>query len=66
MPTTKQRINITVDSDMGWALKQLSKDSQVPLATIAAKLIKLGVEAQKDSIWNKIKSQRLDESKHIK
>ena len=39
MPTTKQRINITVNKETGWALKQLAKMHKVPLATKAGQML---------------------------
>ena len=58
MPTTKQRINITVDKDTCWALKKLAKATQTSISTTALKLIKIGIEMQKDSFWGKIAERR--------
>jgi len=39
MPTTKKRINISVDRDTEWALKKLAKMYGVPVATKATDII---------------------------
>lgn len=58
MPTLKQRINITVDKDTGWALKQLAKINQVPVATKAAQMLRDALELQEDLILAEMVEKR--------
>ena len=44
MPTTKKRINITVDPDTEQILRKLAKRAKTPLATKATELLKIGIE----------------------
>jgi len=44
MPTTKQRINITVTPTIEKIIKKLAKVDRVPLATKTSELLKIGVE----------------------
>ena len=50
MPTTKQRINVTVDKETGWALKHLAKMHNVPIATKTAEIIRDALDLQEDLI----------------
>ena len=58
MPTLKQRINITVDADTGWALKKLAKMHKIPIATKAMEIIRDAIELQEDLIWAEIAESR--------
>ena len=61
MPTLKQRINITVSADTGWALKKLAKMHQVPIATKAGELLEQALELEEDLIWAEIAEKRSKE-----
>lgn len=58
MATNKKRINISVPKDLELILKELAERDDVPVATKALELMKIGVEIDEDEIWDKIASER--------
>lgn len=58
MSTTKKRINISLPSDIEIMLKKLSERDNVPQATKAIYLIKLGLEIDEDELWDKLAQKR--------
>ena len=65
MPTTKERINITVDKDTSWAIKQLAKRDQVPASTKVRELVERALELEEDLICAEIADKRSKE-KNVK
>ena len=62
MPTTKQRINITVTPTIEKIVKKLAKRDRVPLATKASELLKIGIETfLEDSYLAEIADERSKE-----
>ena len=59
MATTKQRIQVTVSSDAGRAIKILARRDRVPRATKAAQLIDDALELQEDIALSQIADERL-------
>ncbi len=58
MPTTKNRINISVSKESDRALTALAKRDRVPLATKAAELLNLALEIEEDSAWDALARTR--------
>lgn len=58
MPTTKQRINISVSDETKQALAKLARRDRMPEATKAARLIETALEIEEDAIWNSIAARR--------
>ena len=58
MPTTKQRINITLPAEAEEALRQLAARDQVPAATKASELIRLALEIEEDQVLDEIAAKR--------
>jgi hypothetical protein len=48
MPTIKQRINITADSDIESALKSAAKRDRVSMSSKATELIRLALDIEED------------------
>ena len=48
MPTTKQRIAISLDKDMEEALRLIAKRDKVPVASAAGDLLRLALELEED------------------
>lgn len=63
MPTTKQRINISVSDETKQALVKLAVRDRVPTATKAADLIAMALETEEDVAWNEIAQRRDSKSK---
>ena len=61
MSTTKQRINISVDSDMSDALTRAAKRDKVPLATKAAEFLRRALELEEDLVLAYVANNRLAE-----
>ena len=59
MATTKQRINITVEPDMGEALLASARQDKVPVASKAHDLLRLALEIEEDLAWAKLVNHRL-------
>lgn len=58
MATNKKRINISVPKDLELILGELAGRDDVPVATKALELIKIGIEIDEDEIWDKLASER--------
>ncbi len=58
MPTTKKRINITVDSEIEEILRLLSKRDEVPQATKVSDLLRKAIELEEDEVFNEIAEKR--------
>ena len=58
MPTTKKRINISISKDLDKALSIVAKRDNVPEATKAAELLRLGLEIDEDIILERIANER--------
>ena len=59
MPTTKKRINITVDDDTYEALERLSEDRDESVAGVSLSLIEQALEYQEDSYFSRVADDRL-------
>ena len=58
MPTTKQRIAISVDKDMSEALKLIAKRDKVPVASAASDLLRIALEIDEDMMLGAIMEER--------
>lgn len=58
MPTTKQRINISVSDEIKLALTKLAMRDRVPEATKAARLLEMALEIEEDVAWDAIVGKR--------
>ena len=58
MPTTKQRINITLNKDANQLLKTLAKRDGTPVSTKAAKLLEDALELEEDLALTAIADRR--------
>ncbi len=58
MPTTKHRINVSLSDPLEQALLYLAKRDRVPQATKAADLLKLAVEIEEDTVWDRLAQSR--------
>ena len=58
MPTIKHRINVSLSDPLEKALIYLAKRDRVPQATKAADLLKLAIEIEEDSAWDRMASAR--------
>lgn len=65
MPTKKKRINISLSEDLELVIKALAKRDNVPEATKAVELIKIGIEVDEDEIWNELAEERAKNGKYI-
>lgn len=59
MPTTKKRINITLDDEVYQALQRLSGKRDKSVAGMGLKLIKQALEYQEDIYFSRIADERL-------
>jgi predicted DNA-binding protein len=59
MPTTKKRINITVDDDIFEVLERLSKMRNEPVAGVGLELIEEALEFQEDLHFSRVADERL-------
>ena len=59
MPTTKKRINITVDDALYRSLEKLSKREQIPLSSVSRRLIERAVELEEDLYFSRAADERL-------
>ena len=60
MPTTKKRINITVDDDTYTELEQLSSREKRPLSRIGLDLIEQALELREDRHFSEVADRRLE------
>jgi len=58
MSTIKSRINISLPDEVKQALVQLAKRDQMPAATMAEKLLEIGLELEEDQAWDQIAAAR--------
>lgn len=66
MATTKQRINITTDSNVEQALRNAARRDGVPMATKATELLTIGLELEEDIALISITNARVaDKRKFI-
>ena len=61
MPTTKKRINITIDDETYAALEELSKRRSRSISSVSLSLIEQSLELQEDSHFSRIADERLTE-----
>ncbi len=59
MPTTKRRINITVDDEVYEALERLSVERAQPVAGVSLSLIEQALEYQEDAYFSRVADERL-------
>jgi len=59
MPTTKRRINITVDDDVYRALERLSDKRDQSVAGVGLSLIEEALEYQEDLHFSRVADERL-------
>ncbi|MBU6231774.1 MAG: hypothetical protein KGI45_01560 [Patescibacteria group bacterium] len=59
MATTKQRIAVTLDKNMGKALRLRAKRDQVPVASAASDLLRMALEIDEDLHFGKIAEARM-------
>jgi len=59
MPTSKERINITVDQDLHDLLRHLADKRHLALAAYAKDLIKKALELEEDRYFSAIADERL-------
>ena len=59
MPTSKKRINITVDDDVYEALERLSEQRTQPVAGVGLALIEQALEYQEDLYFSRVADERL-------
>lgn len=65
MPTKKRRINISLSEDLEFVIKKLAERDNVPEATKAVELIKIGIEVDEDEIWNELAEARAKNAKYV-
>ena len=58
MTTTKKRVNISLSAPVENILAKLAKRDDVPQATKAAELIRIGIEIEEDQVFDTIASER--------
>ena len=58
MSTIKQRINISVSEEVGYALERLAKRDKSPVATKAAAPLALALEIEEDRYFEEIAKKR--------
>ncbi len=59
MPTTKKRINITVDDELYECLDRLSKKEEKSISNVSLTLIEKALELQEDLYFSRIADERL-------
>ena len=61
MPTSKKRINITVDREVYEALERLSAERNQPVAGVSLSLIEQALEYQEDVYFSRVADERLNQ-----
>ena len=61
MPTIKQRINITADTDMESSLRRAAKRDKMSVSSKAVELIRFALELEEDLYLGKIAEKRAKE-----
>ena len=59
MPTTKKRINITIDDELYRSLDKLSKKENGTLSSVSLRLIERAVELEEDLYFSREADKRL-------
>jgi len=59
MPTTKQRINLTVSREVEESLTLLAKRERVQVATKALSLLTEAIEREEDALWVERAEERM-------
>ena len=62
MPTTKKRINITVDDELYRSLDKLSKKENGTLSSVSLRLIERAVELEEDLYFSRQADKRLSKN----
>lgn len=62
MPTTKKRINITIDDELYRSLDHLSKKEKVTLSSVSLRLIERAVELEEDLYFSREAEKRLSKN----
>jgi len=60
MPTTKKRINITVDDDVYSAIEKLSAKRDKSISGVTLSLIEFALELQEDRHFSRVADERLE------
>lgn len=63
MPTTKERILVTLTPDMAKEISAIAKREKTPRATVAARLMRNALEDEEDRWLSVLASKRLKETK---
>lgn len=58
MATSKKRLNISLAADVDKAIGRLARRDNVPQATKAAELLRIGLEVEEDVLLDKIAAER--------
>lgn len=58
MPTTKQRINLSVTPEMGHVLEELADRDQTSVATKTLDLLRVALEIEEDIVFTEIVQKR--------
>jgi len=59
MPTTKKRINLTVEDDLFESLNKIAKKEKTSVASISHLLLEKALELQEDFYFSKVGEERL-------
>ncbi len=62
MPTTKKRINITIDDELYRSLDKLSKKENGTLSSVSLRLIERAVELEEDLYFSRQADKRLSKN----
>lgn len=62
MPTTKKRINLTVEEELFDELNRLSEKMHKPISTVSRELIQKALELEEDLYFSRIGDQRFEEA----
>ena len=66
MPTTKQRINLSVTTEMGNVLEELAVRDQMSLSTKTLELIRMALEIEEDAaLIRLLKNREKEKAKFI-
>ena len=65
MPTTKERINITIDQPLYDELSELASRKHIPLAAYAKKLIETALIQEEDRYFSSIADERLNKPRSL-
>jgi hypothetical protein len=58
MPSKKQRINLSVPSEINVAIKTLAKRDEISATTKALELLEKGLQIEEDDIWEALAGSR--------